>query len=247
MCREADVSSVNEKRYGVAGITKSQKVWALIIACGKSEQISPEADTAFLQIGDQPVLAYSLVAFERCREVDGIMVVAGKDRMDSVVGMARMYGTPKLKKIVGGAMQKTTSIKAALKVLLEAKAAMVVIHEASQPCVTPDVISELIKSAKRNGAATAGEKTDAPVAVVPKGTKVDQLTGTGTWLLHMPLAAKIDVLEKALGLEKDAGKVDDTRFSERIYDGASLVPITRPNVKIRTLTDLQMAAAALRT
>ena len=234
----------------MSSVVKSHSAWALIVACGKTEQLSPEVDTAFLQMGDQPVLAYSLIAFERCLEIDGIVVIAPKERMDNVVGMARMYGTPKLKKIVGGGVQKTSSIKAGLAALEEEAASIVVIHEASQPCVSPEVISETIKNAKRYGVAAAAEKLDVPVAAVPKGLKAGKsLAANAAWALEMPVALKRDTLVKMLGVGagKTKAKVDEASFTEHMYKGAYLVQPSRPNIRIRTLGDIAMVNAALRS
>ncbi len=226
---------------------KSHNAWAVIIACGKSEQIAQDVDTAFLQLGEQPILAHSLIAFERCHEIAGIVVVASKDRLESVVGMARMYGTPKLKKIVGGAIQKTSSIKAGLSALEDEDASIIVLHEASQPCVTPHVISETIKGAKRYGLAAAAEKMDIPVAVVPKGLKASKsLNGNSVWALEMPVAIKRDQLEKMLGTGKGKAKVEESDFAEKLYKGAYLVQTDRPNLRIRTVSDIQIVSAALR-
>lgn len=231
----------------MASVIKSHSVWAVIVACGKSEQIAPDVDTAFLQLGEQPILAHSLIAFERCREVDGVLVVAAKDRLDSVVGMARMYGTPKLKKIVGGAVQKTSSIKAGLSALEDEDPSIVVIHEASQPCVTSQVISDIIKGAKRYGVAAAAEKIDVPIAVVPKGLKASKsLNGSNIWALEMPVAVKSDQLKNMLGLGRSKAKVDEADFAERLYKGAYLVQTDRPNLRIRSVSDIQIVSAALR-
>ncbi len=232
----------------MSSVIKSHSAWAIILACGKSEQIAADVDTAFLQLGEQPILAHSLIAFERCREIDGVVVVAAKDRLDSVVGMARMYGTPKLKKIVGGAIQKTSSIKAGLNALEDENPSIIVIHEASQPCVTPHVISETIKGAKRYGLAAAAEKMDVPIAIVPKGLKATKsMNGNSIWALEMPVAIKRDQLEKILGMGKSKTKVEESDFPEKLYKGAYLVQTDRPNLRIRNVSDIQIIAAALRT
>lgn len=231
----------------MATAIKAHSAWALVVACGKSEQISADVDTAFLQMGDQPILAHSLVAFERCPDIDGIVVVAPKDRLEHVVGMARMYGTPKLKKIVGGAIQKTVSIKAGLAAMEEIGATIIVLHEASQPCVTPTTISETVKAAKRYGVAAAAQKMDVPVATVPKGLTAEKVTDAHPlWTVEMPVAIKRDLLEKALGLGKTKTKVDDNQFNERLLKGVHIVPTDRANLRIRTLADIQIVATAIR-
>lgn len=226
---------------------KTHSAWALIIACGKSEQISPNVDTAYLQMGDQPVLSHSLIAFERCPDIDGIVVITSKDRLDNVVGMARMYGTPKLKKIAVGAIQKTTSIRAGLKALEDVGASIVVVHEASQPCVSPDIISETIKNAKRYDVSVAGDRLDSPAVIVPKGLKATKcLTDNSVWALHMPMAVKIDRLQKALDAKSSSGKNDEAAFMERLCKTAHMVQIDYFPMRIRSLRDIQILAAAMR-
>ncbi|GEM_PF-1176700 len=231
----------------MASTIKSHSAWALVVACGKSEQISADVDTAFLQMGDQPVLAHSLLAFERCPDIDGIVVVAPKDRLEHVVGMARMYGTPKLKKIVGGAVQKTTSIKAGLAAMDDIGATIIVLHESSQPGITPTTISDTVKAAKRYNIAAAAQKLDMPIATVPKGLKAEKVVDSSAfWSVEMPVAAKRDHLEKALGLGRSKTKVDDTQFNERLLKGVHVVPTERANLRIRTLSDIQIVSTAMR-
>ena len=226
---------------------KSHSAWALLIACGKTEQISPDVDTAYLQMGDQPILSHSLIAFERCPEIEGIVVIAAKDRVDNVVGMARMYGTPKLKKIAVGAVQKTTSIRAGLKALEDVGATLVVIHEASQPCVSPYTISETIKNAKRYGVSVAADRIETPVAVVPKGLKATQcIDDNSLWALHMPVAVKLELLQEELDKKGGSGKADDASFMERLCKTAHMVQIEQFAMRIRTLSDIQIIAASMK-
>ena len=228
--------------------SKGLGTWAIIVACGKSEQISAEVDTAFLQIGDQPVLAHTLVAFDRCPEIDGIVVVASKDRLDALVGMARLFGTPKLKKVVGGSSQKTSSIKAALGAIEGEGASVIVLHEASQPCVTAQMVSETIRGAKRYGVSAAAEKLDIPVVVVTGTGKIAKKPQAGpVWTLQMPVAIKRDALEKMLGVGKKTATVTEVNFSEKLYKGAYLVPIERANPRIRSIADMPLVAAVLRS
>ncbi len=226
---------------------QTHSAWALVIACGKSEQISPDVDTAFLQMGDQPILSHSLIALERCLEIDGIVVIAAKDRMDHVVGMARMYGTPKLKKIAVGAVQKTTSIRAGLKALEDVGASLVVLHEASQPCISPATISETIKNAKRYGVSAAGNRIEAPATVVPKGLKATKcIADNSIWEIHSPVAAKLDVLQKALASKAGSSKNEEANFMERLCKTAHMVQVDTFARRIRTLSDIQIIAGAMR-
>ena len=87
-----------------------QSIWGLVMATGKAEQISSEIETAFLYLNDRPVLAYSLAAFNQCPEIEGIVVVVSRERAESVLGMVKLFGFAKVKKIVvGGAKRARTT------------------------------------------------------------------------------------------------------------------------------------------
>ena len=138
-----------------------QTTWGLIMATGRSEQISSEIETAFLYLNDRPVLAYSLAAFTQCQDVDGIVVVVSKDRAESVLGMVHMFGFSKVKKIVVGPAKRPAAMANGLKHIAE-DVEWVCVHDASRPMVTPGLISETVKSAKRNGASVIAEEITDP-------------------------------------------------------------------------------------
>ena len=43
--------------------------YGIIVAAGKSERMGAGVDKAFLSLGTRPVLAYSLIAFEKCPDM----------------------------------------------------------------------------------------------------------------------------------------------------------------------------------
>ena len=89
-----------------------QTAWGLVMATGKSEQLSAEIETAFLYLNDRPVLAYSLAAFMQCPDISGIVVVVSRERAESVLGMVQMFGFSKVRKIVVGGARRAASMAA---------------------------------------------------------------------------------------------------------------------------------------
>ena len=53
--------------------------FGIVVAAGKSERMGAGIDKAFLNLGSKPVLAFSLLAFENCPEIEGVILVAGAD------------------------------------------------------------------------------------------------------------------------------------------------------------------------
>ena len=63
-------------------------VTAIIVAAGKSERMGAGTDKAFLNLGSKPVVAWSLLAFERCADVDQIVLVVRKDQLIAAKAVA---------------------------------------------------------------------------------------------------------------------------------------------------------------
>ena len=218
---------------------------AIIVAAGKSERMGAGTDKAFLSLGNKPVVAWSLLAFERCPDVDRIVLVVRKEQQVAAKAVARMFGISKLIAIVPGGNKRQESVQAGLAAC-DVDTRQVVVHDGARPCVTPDVISEVVKLAKRVGAATVGRRITDTVKRVEKGTAV---AGTENreklWAVQTPQAFQFRVLAnayKALGKNEvtdDCQAVELAGETVRIYENRA------PNFKITTVEDLQIANALL--
>jgi len=229
-------------------MSKAHSVWAMVIACGKAEQLAPDVDTALLPIGNQPVLSYALQAVEAVGDIDAALVVASKERLDSIVGLARMFGIPKLKKLTAGGTTYYTSLKAGFSALPD-DASLIVLLDASRPCVTPSMLAEVIKSAKRNGGAVTARRLDDVTAFVPRGLKVTKTATAGSaWAIQSPMAFRREWLEKWVCAKKSAAKVpgDDYAFIQALTHNASMVFSDALNPQIRSSRDLPLVTALLR-
>jgi 2-C-methyl-D-erythritol 4-phosphate cytidylyltransferase len=121
----------------------------------------------------------------------------------------------------------------------------VLIHEASRPFLTDEIITETIKAGKRYGAAAAAVKSADAVKVAEKGQKVSKSLDRNTiWIVQTPQVFKIDVLDKML---KSTVKLldDDSELLSKTKQEVHLVAGSVGNMKIRTPDDLQIASAIL--
>ena len=117
--------------------------YGVIVAAGKSERMGAKVDKAFLSLGTRPVIAYSLLAFEKCHDIDGIILVCRKDRMESARAMASMFGCSKLVRVVAGGSKRQVSVANGLAALGD-DVDVVAVHDGARPCVTPELISDTI-------------------------------------------------------------------------------------------------------
>ncbi len=222
-------------------------VTAIIVAAGKSERMGAGADKAFLNLGPKPVVAYSLLAFERSADIDQIILVVRKDQQVAAKAVARMFGISKLAKIVPGGTRRQDSVMNGLKEL-DSDARIVVIHDGARPCVTPDTIAEVVKLARRSDAAVVGRRIWDTVKRVEKGTSVSSTEDrTKLWAVQTPQAFKVQLLKRAYeALEAEKKDVtDDAQAVELIGGSVKIYETNKPNLKITTVEDLQIAAAVV--
>jgi 2-C-methyl-D-erythritol 4-phosphate cytidylyltransferase len=220
---------------------------AIIVAAGKSERMGKDMDKAFLHLATRPVLAYSMQAFEACPEIDEVVVVVRRDRIDSARGMAKVFGCSKVRKVVAGGTMRQDSVANGLAELAD-ESTIVAIHDGARPCVTPQLISETVKLAKRHGAAVAGTRMTDTVKLVEKGVTVSKtLDRTKIWTVQTPQTFNVSLLRDAYESLRKKGLVvtDDSAVVELHGHEVYLVPTTVPNIKITTVEDLPVVAVLL--
>jgi len=222
--------------------------WGVIVACGKSEQIDGGADVAFLSSGDSPVLAYSMNAFEHCAEIEGIVIVANKEKLEYVANLVRLYGCNKVRKIVPGTASRATSIQNALKVL-DDSVSLVSIHDVSRPCVRSELIGETVRAAKRYGSGVAAVRVEDAIKEVDKGqTSEKSLEGGKLWAMQTPQTFKRDLIEKGLeaATKKKIPLTDESEALHAMKQPVHLVVSEPSNVKIRSADDLVVVGALMK-
>lgn len=219
---------------------------AIVIACGKEEEISRGTDTAFLTLGDVPMLALSLKTMQSSPSIDGIIVAVGKMRTDLTMHLIKRYGCTKVCGVVVGGVNRHSTLKTVLSKMPE-PASMIVVHEASRPFVTRAVLEETIKTGKRYGCAIAAHKLADAAKLAPKGMKVTKtLERNSIWAAQTPQTFKFDVFEKIIeGNAKNIKIIDDESEFVRKPSEVHMVEAGSTNIKIRTSADLAVATALL--
>ena len=217
---------------------------AIVVACGKEEEIASGTETAFLSMGSRPVLAHSLRIFQESPSIDGIIVAVGKVHVDSTVQVVKRFGLTKVRGIVVGSSTRIGSLRTVFAKMPE-PAVTIVVHEASRPFVSQEVVAEVVKASKRYGCAIAAHKLPDAVKVAAKGLKPDQsLDRNSAWAAQTPQAFKSDVLEKIIDPKNKSVKlIDDESAWVKKPAEVHLVEAGSKNIKIRTADDLAVAMA----
>jgi 2-C-methyl-D-erythritol 4-phosphate cytidylyltransferase len=220
----------------------------IIVAAGLGERMGPDVDKAFLSLGSKPVLIYSLLAFEKCADVDEVILVVRKERVESARCAIQMFGCTKVRKIVAGGTQRQLSVLIGMAEVSE-ESDLVAVHDGARPCITPALISDTIRSARQFGSGVAAVKITDTVKEVAKGVIISRtIDRTKLWRVQTPQAFKRDLLEKALAVvrKKKLIVTDEASAVELISHAVRLVPSSSSNIKITSPDDLVLAAALMR-
>ena len=219
---------------------------AIILAGGKSERMGGGVDKAFISLVDKPVVAWSLLAFERCADIDRIVLVVRKEQLIASKAVVKMFGISKLDKIVAGGNRRQESVAAGLAAC-DLDTRYVVIHDAARPLVKPELVSELVKQVKRAPAVTVGRPMTDTVKLCEKGSTVAKTVDREKlWTVQTPQAFQVKELRaayKALGAKE---ATDDCMAVELNGVAVKILTNLQPNFKITTVEDLQLVGMLLK-
>ncbi|HZE13476.1 MAG TPA: 2-C-methyl-D-erythritol 4-phosphate cytidylyltransferase [Chthoniobacterales bacterium] len=218
---------------------------AIIVAAGSSQRMG--FDKLLALLGDKPVLAHTIKAFERTESVREIILVARAERVDEFEGLVRQNGFQKVGEVIPGGEQRHDSVRAGLK-RLKQDTTFVAVHDAARPLVTPEQIERVYKLARAHGGAALAEpitntlKRANKDCVVTGGAPRENLYGMQT-----PQIFARDLLEKAYAaIAADNRSVtDEVSAVEHFGAKVVLLPNEEWNVKITYPRDLLLAQAVL--
>ena len=219
---------------------------AIVLAAGKSERMGGGVDKAFLSLVNKPVVAWSLLAFERCAEIDRIVLVVRKDQLLACKAVVKMFGISKIDKIVAGGAKRQESVAAGLAAC-DLDTRHVVIHDGARPLVTPEMISEVVKAVRRSPAVAVGRPMTDTVKFCEKGSVVTKtVSREKLWTVQTPQAFAVKDLRAAYKALGDREITDDCMAIELNGGSVRIVPSLQPNIKVTTPEDLQVIGTLLK-
>jgi len=220
--------------------------YAVIVAAGKSERMGAGTDKAFLSLVNKPVVAWSLLAFERCRDIDKIVLVVRKTQLEAAKAVAKMFGISKLCAIVQGGARRQDSVKAGLDAC-GPFAKLAVVHDGARPLVKPEMISEVVEAARKHGAVAIGRRVVDTIKRVSRAPAVEKTEDRAAlWAVQTPQAFQIKTIVDAYSALGKQTATDDCQAVELAGGKTRIVECNLPNFKITTVEDLQLAGAMLK-
>jgi 2-C-methyl-D-erythritol 4-phosphate cytidylyltransferase len=218
---------------------------AIIVAAGASQRMG--FDKLLALLGDKPVLAHTLAAFEQSTCVDEIILVARTERVNEFQELVRLAAFKKVRDVIAGGEQRQDSVRAGLE-RLSSKASYVAVHDAARPLVRPEQIERIFELARQHGAAALAEPmTDT----LKRADKNRFVTGgvdrEGLYGMQTPqiFARELLVNAYAAVAAKNLSITDEVSAVAHFGVKVLLVPNEEFNVKITFPRDLLLAQSVL--
>lgn len=129
---------------------------AIIIAGGSGNRMGQDIPKQFLNVGEKPIIIYTLEVFQKHPNIDGIIVVCIKGWENVLKSYANQFKITKLVAVVEGGTCGQESIKKGLDKANELynEEDIVLIHDAIRPMVSEEIISDNIAKCNLYGNAT---------------------------------------------------------------------------------------------
>ena len=216
----------------------------LIVAAGGSRRMGFDKTTATL--AGRPLVARSLAAFESCDDIGPCVLVCAESRLDEFKALAAPY--KKFRMIVPGGGERADSVTNGLNALGSNGPALVAVHDAARPLVTPALISQVVAVAAEWGAAVAAEPvSDSLHRAAGAGYLVKTVSRENLWAMKTPQVAVLSALRDALESARSSRSGVTDEVSALIHAGIRPCAVFHGNLnfKITFPRDLALAEAVL--
>ena len=232
----------NDKKYFTS---------AVILAAGSSTRMGDGVSKQFLSVGGVPVVARTLMQFERSEFINEIIVVCKEDEIEMYDGFAERYSITKPFKVVIGGETRQESARFGSDAV-SSRAKYIAIHDAARCLVTEEIIARVCHSAfvsRDRGAILAIKATDT-VKIADKGAFVDSTPERKlVWQAQTPQVFPLNAYRAAAYIARDEKfeGTDDASLLEHIKFPVKLVEGSRENIKVTEPIDILIAEAILKS
>ena len=219
---------------------------AVILAAGDSKRMG-SINKMFFNINGTPVLAHSMIAYQKCPLIREIVVVAKPEDFAKIQELAAKYGITKLSHVVAGGETRQQSAKNGIEKLAD-EVKYVAIADGARCLTTPTQITKVCLSAYRQMAACAAHKvTDTVKRATVLHNTTETIDRKDLWEMQTPQVFHTSLYKAAMlkAVDTNLEATDDATLVESIGYRVHLIECGVGNVKITTIEDLPLAEAVL--
>lgn len=223
---------------------------AIILAAGDSERMR-RINKIFYRIKGKPLIFYTIEAFEKHPQVDGIILLAKASNSKKFFSLIKKYGFKKIKLVAKGGKERQDSafngLKAAEK--LGAKSGdLILFHNGANPLVSQNEITDVIRAAKKYKVALVAQPTRDTIKERDKNGFVVRTIGREKiFLAQTPQVIEYTLAKRAFeeAFAKKFYGTDDVSLVEKLGVKPKIVPASSKNIKVTYPEDLKFVESQL--
>lgn len=226
----------------------NKKAVAVIVGAGQGVRMGSGTRKQYMMLGEHPVLAHAVLAFEKCDIIQEIFLVIPAG--DDVLCRKEIIDPLRLRKpitLVRGGGTRQESVFNGLRAI-DGRCELVAIHDGVRPLVRIRDIAECIRMADTYGGCILALAASDTVKTVDVEDRV-----VVTMKRHMirmaqtPQAFRYDIILGAhiAAQKEDYVGTDDAELAERCGEVVKVMPGDPYNIKITTREDLKLAEVLL--
>lgn len=221
---------------------------AVILAAGNSTRMGGGINKQFEKIDGIPVLAHTLLAYQKCPLIRDILVVARPEDFEEIYRIHKQFKITKLRHLVVGGKDRQESARLGFsKIAPDIR--FVAIADGARCLTTPVQIAKICFCAYRTNAASAAHKvSDSVKRTDASGNIVSGIDRENLWMVQTPQIFHTALYAAALvrAQEDDLTVTDDNSLVEHLGYKIRLLECGIGNLKITTKEDLSIAEAILK-
>ena len=226
---------------------------AIIFAGGSGVRMGAGKPKQFLEINGRPIIIYTLDIFEDHPAIDEIYIACKEDYIGKLERLLARYSITKVKAIVPGGTTAMGSAYNALKAAAENNGddAVVLIHDGVRPCITQELIYDVIDTVNEKGATAVCTPLFETPVISKSGEVVEELPlRDDCYTAQAPQGFRLgDILAAHEAVRKNdpeyKGIVDSCTLMSRQGHEVAIIKGPRSNIKVTTPEDLYIFKAML--
>lgn len=230
--------------------------YALILAGGVGQRMRNSGmPKQFLEVYGKPIIIYTLQKFERCDDVDEVVISCNAVWMDHMKDLVKRYGIKKVKNnIIAGGKDRQDSVLNGIKQIVKIGGKdddIVIIHDGVRPLIETAIISENVRVAKKYGSAMTVRPVIESVVITNDNTAKfqDFMKRDDTYSLTAPQTFKlksiIDTYRDTKNVDQPIPLLDTALAYTFLGNDVHLVKESNHNLKITTPEDYYILKAML--
>jgi 2-C-methyl-D-erythritol 4-phosphate cytidylyltransferase len=188
-------------------------------------------------LNGKPLILYSMQVFQKCAEIDEIIISADKKYFDMIHAAAMKNRITKLVRLVEGGKTRFRSVKnAVLSIENPGKNSVVVIHDAARPNISTKLVKKMLGEKSE---VITGCRVNETIKREKKGFITETLNRENLWTVQTPQVFRYSLLMRSY--EKCGRKndfTDEAALAEYCGYKVKIVEGSSSNIKITTPEDL---------